>query len=209
MRSSNYKNLARAFAGFTVVVCTCFYSLGFVTGKLVYAKEVSKIPTVESIPLSVEEKVKVVEPPEIEFVEAFEVHDEYSDNEFIVDVTPDEAELMARVVMSEASILPRIGKVAVACVLVNRLASGNFGATMTDVIYAPNQFSTADNGAVTDECRDAVMEALTSSTIFPEDMFYFRAESPHPFGCQYAKIGNTYFNTLADYETIVNEGVSE
>lgn len=118
-----------------------------------------------------------------------------------VTVSEQEIEEMSRVVMNEASILPYIGKVLVAQVMVNRLQDGRWGDTMHDVLYYDGAFSHSDcNGDVTDECRLAVLQALEYSDAFPKDLLYFRADRPHSFGYQYAVVGNTYFSTENDYE---------
>ena len=121
--------------------------------------------------------------------------------EWVVSVSEQEVEEMARVVMNEASILPYTGKVLVAHVMVNRLKDGRWGDTMHDVLYYDNAFSHADcNGDVTEDCRAAVLEALEYGDAFPNDLLYFRVDHPHSFGYQYAVVGNTYFSTEIDYE---------
>lgn len=125
--------------------------------------------------------------------------------EWEIDVTLEELELMSRVVMSEASTVPYKGKVSVAKVLINRVKDGRWGSTMKEVISYPNAFSTADNGDITDECREAVLQALEGAAAFPEDMLYFRSGHYHDFGFPYMEIGNLYFTTLNDYEALVNE----
>ena len=124
--------------------------------------------------------------------------------EWEVDVTLEELELMSRVVMSEASTVPYIGKVGVAKVLINRLKDGRWGDTMMNVINYPNAFSTADNGDVTDECREAVLQALEGGAVFPEDMLYFRSGYYHDIAHPYMQIDNLYFSTLNDYDALVN-----
>jgi len=123
---------------------------------------------------------------------------------WIVNVTLEELEMMSRVVMSEASIVPYIGKVCVAQVLINRLNDGRWGSTMKEVITYPDAFSMADNGEVTDECRQAVLQALEGGAIFPEDMLYFRDSHYHDFGYDYMSIDNLYFTTEKDYEVLAN-----
>lgn len=113
--------------------------------------------------------------------------------------TQEEIDLMARVVMSEASILPIEGKQAVAQTVLNRLESGHWGDTISEVIYYPYAYSTADNGAPSEDCYYAVMGAIDYPNAFPTDMYYFRTDYPHSFGYEYLIIGNTYFNTEKDY----------
>lgn len=113
-------------------------------------------------------------------------------------ITQWELDLMARVVMSEASVLPYDAKVAVAQTILNRKNDGRWGEYIEDVIVYPNAYSTADNGTPTEECYVAVWNAIEYMP-FPDDMFYFRTNYPHDFGYFYMKIGNTYFTTERSY----------
>ena len=113
--------------------------------------------------------------------------------------TQEDIDLMARVVMSEASLLPFDGKQAIAQTIVNRVRSDKFPDNVADVIYQYNQYSTAYNGDVTDECYDAVQMAIDYKA-FPDDLFYFRQDQYHSFGYPYMKIKNTYFSTGSEYE---------
>lgn len=116
---------------------------------------------------------------------------------------------MARVVMSESSTLCYDAKVATAQTIVNRVRSNykefKRQKTVTDVINRPYQFSTQNNGEVTQECYDAVYDALTYES-FPTDMLWF-CKSPNSYGVVYAIFGKgsrkTYFSTVTDYEEIV------
>lgn len=145
---------------------------------------------------------------EIEFVKVVAMRNEPEPpqeiiSEWVVDVSETELEEMSRVVMNEASILPYIGKVLVAQVMINRLKDGRWGDTMHDVLYYDGAFSHTDcNGDVTDECRSAVLQALELNNAFPADLLYFRCDKPHDFGYQYAVVGNTYFSTETDYEGV-------
>lgn len=57
------------------------------------------------------------------------------------DVSYDDAYLLACLVNAEAGSEPYEGKLAVANVVLNRLNSGKYGSSISDVIYAPGQFS--------------------------------------------------------------------
>jgi len=107
--------------------------------------------------------------------------------------TEEEKALMARVVMSEASILNFDGKCAVANIIVNRVLSDKFPSTIEEVIHQRYQFSLADNGEPDAACYDAVEAALTYEQ-FPTDMYYFRTGHYHSFAEDYIQIGNTYFS---------------
>ncbi len=115
----------------------------------------------------------------------------------VLDLSNEEYELMARVVMSEGSILSLEGKQAIAEVIINRVLSDNYPNTVADVIYQKNQFSLADNGTPNSECYTAIDNALECRS-FPTSMMYFRDSKPHSFGYYYCKIGNMYFNTTED-----------
>lgn len=108
-------------------------------------------------------------------------------------ITDSDRELLARVVMSEGSLLPRHGKIAIVAVIMNRVRSDQFPNTIRDVLYQENQFSLAENGDPTEECYLAIDDYI--ETGWPSDMYYFRSDKPHSFGYEYLHIGNTYFNT--------------
>lgn len=62
-------------------------------------------------------------------------------------VTEEEAYYLACVVHAEAGVEPYEGKLAVANVVLNRLNGKKYGPTITDVIYAKNQFSVVASGS--------------------------------------------------------------
>ena len=64
-----------------------------------------------------------------------------------MDASYDDAYLLACLISMEAGYEPYEGQLAVANVVLNRLRSGRFGGTMTDVIYAKGQFPSV-NGSV-------------------------------------------------------------
>ncbi len=109
-------------------------------------------------------------------------------------LSDEDFELIARVVMSEASICDINVKVAIAQTVINRWLSGKWGETIADVVYYPNAFSTQDNGDVTERCRYAVTVAIEDMP-YPEDMYYFRTGHYHNFGYDYAQVGQFYFST--------------
>lgn len=125
--------------------------------------------------------------------------DEHID--YVIELTNEEIDLMARVVMSEAGGLSMEGKQAVAETIINRVNSDKFPSTVSEVVYQKNQYSTANNGSVTDECYEAVYTALQYHA-FPDSMFYFRDSKYHSFAYPYMQIGNMYFNTQEDLREI-------
>lgn len=113
---------------------------------------------------------------------------------YIYEPTDEERDLMARVVMSEASLLPIEGKQAVAQTIINRFFSDKFPNNIEEVINQPYQYSTADNGTPDSECYEAV-DAACKYEGFPTDMYYFRTGHYHSWAEDYCNIGNTYFST--------------
>ena len=109
-------------------------------------------------------------------------------------VTPNEYNLLLRVCMSECGGRygePLEGKIAVVETILNRCDI--YGKTIEEIIYEPNQYSTADNGEPDETVEQAVDIALREN-IYPDDMIYFRADNYHTFGKPYQKIGNHYFS---------------
>ena len=102
-------------------------------------------------------------------------------------------DLLARVCMSEAANEPYMGKVAVVMTVLNRCDT--WGMTTEEVVYAPHQYWTGNNGTPTEECYSAVAFAIENRDIFPADMMYFRNKHYHKFGTPYTVIGNHYFST--------------
>lgn len=77
----------------------------------------------------------------------------------------DESDLLARVVMGEATGEPFTGMVAVAAVIINRTKDPAFPPTLSGVIYDPDAFESVTNGLIwsmepTDEMYRAAELAL-------------------------------------------------
>lgn len=118
--------------------------------------------------------------------------------DYRIAVSEADIDLMARVVMSEASNEPYDCKVAIAETIINRvLAVDKFGDTVKDVVYQKDQYSTQNNGAPNNECYQAVYEALCEQK-HPSDMYYFRTGHYHYWAHKYCKIGSTYFSTESE-----------
>lgn len=87
-----------------------------------------------------------------------------------------ERQLLARVVWAEARGESAEGQQAVAEVVLNRMASGDFPEDIRDVIYGENQFRSV---AVLDDAKPgqaqykAIEKAIYGPYILPEDVFYF------------------------------------
>lgn len=130
-------------------------------------------PEIEQEPVELVERVIVDSPPEF---------------------SEEDISLIARVTMSEASTQSFDVQVAVAQTVINRLYSGDFGGTISEVVYSRNQFSTADNGNPTDGVISAVKEAITNHP-YPDNMFFFRQYYYHEWAVDYQKLGDLYFST--------------
>jgi N-acetylmuramoyl-L-alanine amidase len=92
--------------------------------------------------------------------------------------TEDEIDLLARLVRAEAQTEPFEGKIAVACVVLNRVESSQFPDTIKEVIYQRGQFQPVSNGeiqeAADEESIAAVKEALSDQrNLVPESSLFF------------------------------------
>ncbi|WHZ05528.1 cell wall hydrolase [Neobacillus sp. YX16] len=88
-----------------------------------------------------------------------------------------EIDLLARLVRAEAQTEPLQGKIAVACVVLNRVESPQFPDTIKDVIYAPGQFQPVKNGQIDkpadEESIQAVKAALTDKRQLATGAIFF------------------------------------
>jgi N-acetylmuramoyl-L-alanine amidase len=96
----------------------------------------------------------------------------------IKNYTKHELDLLARLVRAEAQTEPFEGKIAVACVVLNRVESSLFPDTIKEVIYEPGQFQPISNGEIHEPADEdsiaAVKEALTEKrNIVPESTLFF------------------------------------
>ena len=118
-------------------------------------------------------------------------------------ITDDEIALLERVVMSEAGNQSVECQEAVATVILNRWqCKDKFADTIEGVVFAPNQFSTHDNGEPTVSVRVAVYNAIvyynTACMNIPYQIYYFRSGHYHNFGTPYQCIDDLYFSGPAD-----------
>lgn len=111
----------------------------------------------------------------------------------LVEINQENRDLIARVVMSEANGEPMVGKVAVVATIFNRARI--FDQTISEVIYAPNQYSTADNGKPTEECYEAIDIYCKAPELYPDDMIYFQLHNYSKYGEDFLQIGSHYFST--------------
>ncbi len=102
-----------------------------------------------------------------------------------VSLSPDELDLLARLVAAEARGETYTGQVAVAAVVLNRMDSPLFPSDLRQVIYQPRQFQPVDHGTIhqpaTDEARAATVAALRGEDPTGGAIFFFnpyKANSP-------------------------------
>lgn len=109
--------------------------------------------------------------------------------------TDEEIDLMANVVMAEAGIESYECKVAVAETIVNRVLTEDplFPDTITEIIYQENAYETEFDEEASQECFEAVYEALDNQT-YGENIMYFRLGHYHSFAQACFQIDHTYFS---------------
>ncbi|MCM3571096.1 cell wall hydrolase [Neobacillus mesonae] len=97
--------------------------------------------------------------------------------EIIVGYSQSELELLARLVRAEAEDEPYQGKIAVACVVLNRVASSKFPNTIKEVIYQKSQFQPVQNGQINKPANgdsiNAVKDALKEKRNIAGNSLFF------------------------------------
>lgn len=145
-------------------------------------------PKIEEMITDEVETIDIVEP----IIEAEETVDEP-----IISVSNEDIELLALVTMAEAEGESEEGKRMVIDTILNRVDSERFDNTISEVIYAPNQFTSMRNGRVdrcyvADDICQLVIEELTNRTNY--DVLYFTAYQYSAYGTPMFQIGNHYFS---------------
>lgn len=95
----------------------------------------------------------------------------------IISYSQKDYEVLKRIVEAEAGICDTKGRILVANVIINRVKSGQFPDTITDVVYQKSQFSPVGNGSldsctVTPETTEAVNRALAGED-YSQGALYF------------------------------------
>lgn len=120
----------------------------------------------------------VYTPPVTEYVEPIANNADYSESDAI---------LLAQLINKEAS-ATYDGKVAVGSVVINR--SNYYGQSISEVIYAPNQFSVIGYlGTYTDTDYQAAVQVLTTGSV--NNAFYFDGCHPDHLN-HFRDINNNY-----------------
>lgn len=109
--------------------------------------------------------------------------------------------LLARAVNAEARGEPYVGQVAVAAVIINRIADPAFPKTIADIVYQPRAFSSVDDGQInlppSASSIRAAQEAISGSDPSGGALFFFApAKTKNKFiwsRPQIKKIGNHIF----------------
>lgn len=78
---------------------------------------------------------------------------------YVVDFTPEERDLLARLIHAEARGEPLKGQIAVGAVVINRVKSDKFPDTITEVIYQKGQFSPIALGTMPKVPQESAVEA--------------------------------------------------
>ena len=91
------------------------------------------------------------------------------------EITPEERELLARVVYAEANTETLEGQIAVAQVVLNRVRSESFPDTVSEVIYQERQFSTAPilSRVTPNETNYEAVDKAFETEVVPYDVLYF------------------------------------
>ena len=133
----------------------------------------------------------------IETEEIIEEKTEEITDEFIFNVSEEDIELLALVTMAEAEAECEEGKRLVIDTILNRVDSERFDNTISEVIYAPNQFTSMHNGRiekcyVSDDIYQLVIEELQNRTNY--EVLYFTADYYGTYGTPMFSIENHYFS---------------
>ncbi|MCC8436722.1 cell wall hydrolase [Brevibacillus sp. M2.1A] len=98
-----------------------------------------------------------------------------------VKVSERDMELLARLVYAEGRGEPYEGQVAIAAVVLNRVASDDFPNTVREVIYAPNAFSPVHDGNLThklnESTRKAVQDAVNGKDPSNGSLYFFNPDT--------------------------------
>lgn len=111
-----------------------------------------------------------------------------------VNASASEQELLAALIFCEAGNQPYDGQVAVGAVVMNRVRSGSFPDTITDVIYQSGQFTPAMTGwldsvlasdGYTDSAMQAAADALSGSNPIGDCLYFSTGGGGYQLGDHY------------------------
>ncbi|MHC1685670.1 MAG: cell wall hydrolase [Clostridiaceae bacterium] len=96
-------------------------------------------------------------------------------------ITNKDVTLMAQIVYAESRGEPYDGKVGVAAVILNRMKSGNYPASIEGVITQKNAFSCVVNGKISvvpnESCYNAVFDALQGKDPTNNALFFYNPQT--------------------------------
>ena len=120
---------------------------------------------------------------------------------YAYDITPEEREMLARLIFLEANTESLNCQKAIASVVINRWQNGYWGSSISDVIYAPNQFTPAKKIPYTTPTSinyEAVDYVIQYGVTVPQYVLYFRANYHHRWkGYRgYIVYDHTYFGYM-------------
>lgn len=93
-----------------------------------------------------------------------------------LELTQEDKDLMAKLLCAEAESEPFEGQQAIAEVILNRLAAGNFQSSINGIIYAEGQFAAAQNlylAKPTHTQYEAIERAMYGPYVLPADVVFF------------------------------------
>ncbi|MBM6804052.1 cell wall hydrolase [Mediterraneibacter glycyrrhizinilyticus] len=111
-----------------------------------------------------------------------------------VNASASEQELLAALIFCEAGNQPYDGQIAVGAVVMNRVRSGSFPDTITDVIYQSGQFTPAMTGwldsvlasdGYTDSAMQAAADALAGSNPIGDCLYFSTGGGGYQLGDHY------------------------
>ena len=156
-----------------------------------YLNNNPKIKTIETV---VETEIIVEKEVEVEVIKEKIVEVE---PKTFYNVTSEERELIARVLYRESGHSSLDCQKAVVSVIFNRLNSGYWGDTITDVIYAEGQFhviETIDYTTPTNENYEAVDYVIKNGSTIPNWVMTFNTGGFRLGKDPYEEIDGTYFS---------------
>lgn len=120
---------------------------------------------------------------------------------YAYNITPEEREMLARLIFLEANTESLECQKAVVSIVFNRLQNGYWGDTLEKVVYAPHQFTPAPRipyVTPTSVNYEAVDYVVQNGVTLPEYVLYFHANRHHNwYGyCGYISIDHTYFGYM-------------
>ena len=152
---------------------------------------VSSCPESEEPNLTIETREEMVEEAVVEETPTY-----------AYDISPEDREMLARLVFLEANTESLECQKAIASVVINRWQSGYWGNSLSSVVYAPYQFTPASRipyVTPTSTNYEAVDYVIQYGTTLPSAVLYFRANYHFKWKgyVAYKAIDHTYFGYLS------------